>query len=117
MHAPGCEPAGTGLRTELGTLVGVGPSSSCAPPSGRRTGPRRRIVVDRGGAKLESAQSASSSHGIELGDTLALADALDRRPRHLIVYAIEVEEIDFGGTLIAPVAESARRVADAAEFS
>ena len=73
----------------------------------------RRIVVDRADGYLDSGRSASSSHGIELGDTLALARALDRLPYHLIVYAIEVEEVGFGDTLSAPVAEAAQLVADA----
>jgi hydrogenase maturation protease len=56
--------------------------------------------------------AAASTHGIGLGQTLALARALDRIPAHLIVYAIEVTEVGYGAGLSAPVAEAAAQVAE-----
>jgi hydrogenase maturation protease len=55
---------------------------------------------------------ATSSHGVDLGQTLALARALDRRPAHLTVYAIEVADVAYGVGLSPPVAAAARSVAE-----
>jgi hydrogenase maturation protease len=56
--------------------------------------------------------SSASSHGVDLGDAMALARALDRVPRRLWLYAVEVTDTGFGVGLSAPVAEAARQVAD-----
>ena len=56
--------------------------------------------------------AAASSHGVDLGDAVALARALDRLPRHLLLYAVEVTDTGFGIGLSDPVAEAARHVAD-----
>jgi hydrogenase maturation protease len=59
-----------------------------------------------------SATGAASSHGVDLGDAVALARALGRLPRHLLLYAVEVSDTGFGMGLSAPVAAAAQRVAD-----
>jgi hydrogenase maturation protease len=56
--------------------------------------------------------AAASSHGVDLGDAVALARALRRMPRHLLLYAVEVTDTGFGIGLSEPVADAARRVAD-----
>lgn len=53
----------------------------------------------------------ASSHGVDLGDAVALARALDRLPRHLLLYAVEVADTGFGIGLTAEVAAAARTVA------
>jgi hydrogenase maturation protease len=56
--------------------------------------------------------ASASSHGVDLGDAVALARALDRLPRHLLLYAVEVTDTGFGVGLSDAVADAARRVAD-----
>jgi hydrogenase maturation protease len=58
-----------------------------------------------------AATGAASSHGVDLGDAVALARALDRLPNHLLLYAVEVADTGFGIGLTDEVAEAARKVA------
>lgn len=83
-----------------------------------RAGRIHRITVDVTGQDELPVLTPVSGHGVELGATLALAAALDRLPRHLVVYAIEVDTVHFGDVLSEPVAVAAQQAADriAGEF-
>jgi hydrogenase maturation protease len=48
--------------------------------------------------------SSASAHGVDLGDAVALAAALDRLPRSLLLYAVEVADISYGVGLSPDVA-------------
>jgi hydrogenase maturation protease len=52
----------------------------------------------------------ASSHGVELGDAVALAEALDRMPHVLAVYAVEVADTGYGVGLTPAVATAAATV-------
>lgn len=54
----------------------------------------------------------ANTHGIALGDAVALARALDQLPQRLLLYAVEVVNTDFGIGLSADVAPVVRIVAD-----
>jgi hydrogenase maturation protease len=71
----------------------------------------RRLVLDDLAAGAPRLPAATSSHGVELGQTLELARALDRLPRRLVVYAIDIADIAYGEALSEPVAAAAREVA------
>jgi hydrogenase maturation protease len=75
-------------------------------------GRRHRLVVDRAGADpIDEAPAGNvTSHGLGLGDAIALARALDRMPARLIVHAVEAAEFDFGVGLTPAVATAAREV-------
>ena len=49
---------------------------------------------------------AASSHGVDLGDAVALAAALDRLPRTLLLYAVEAADTSLGVGL-SPAIEAA----------
>jgi hydrogenase maturation protease len=49
---------------------------------------------------------SASSHGVDLGDAVALAAALDRLPRSLLLYAVEAADTNHGYGL-TPVVEAA----------
>jgi len=49
---------------------------------------------------------SASSHGVDLGDAVALAAALDRLPRTLLLYAIEAADTSHGYGL-TPLVEAA----------
>jgi hydrogenase maturation protease len=65
------------------------------------TGQRHELTLDAldGLADVSSA----NSHGISLGSTVALARALDRLPRRLVVLAVSGSEFGFGQGLTPPV--------------
>ncbi len=46
----------------------------------------------------------ASSHGFGVPEAVELAEALDRRPEHLVIYAVEVTDVDFGTGLSPAVA-------------
>lgn len=54
--------------------------------------------------------SAASSHGVDLGDAVALARVLDRLPDRLVLYTVEPTDTGFGTGLSAPVADAVRRL-------
>jgi len=54
----------------------------------------------------------ASSHGIDLGDAVALGEALDRLPATLLLYAVEAADTSFGEGLSPAVAAAARALAD-----
>ncbi|MGW3230311.1 hydrogenase maturation protease [Kitasatospora sp. NPDC001095] len=54
-------------------------------------------------ATARCASGPASSHGLGLGETVALAVALDRMPLELVVHAVEGEDFGLGPGLSAPV--------------
>jgi hydrogenase maturation protease len=71
------------------------------PPAPGRV---HRIVVGRApGAQARPV----SSHGLGLGESIALAQALDRMPERLIVHAVEAADVGFGVGLTPAVAAAA----------
>jgi hydrogenase maturation protease len=69
-----------------------------------------RFVLDRPGP---GAGRPASSHGFGLDDAIALALALDRMPRRLIVHAVEAADLTQGTGLTPPVAAAVDAVAAA----
>jgi hydrogenase maturation protease len=67
----------------------------------------RRSLRHPSGGGLGSA----SSHGIELGDAVSLAAALDLLPRTLLLYVVEVADTSHGCGLSCEVAQSVERLA------
>jgi hydrogenase maturation protease len=63
-----------------------------------------RIVVDRAPA---GDVHTVSTHGLGLGESVALARALDRMPERLIVHAVEVTDVGRGVGLTPAVAAAA----------
>ncbi|MEE1744307.1 MULTISPECIES: hydrogenase maturation protease [unclassified Streptomyces] len=61
-----------------------------------------RLKVDDG--QLSQTGTATSSHGLGLGNAVELARHLDRLPGQLVVYAIEGANSSLGTGLSAPVA-------------
>lgn len=55
---------------------------------------------------------SASSHGMDLGDAVALAAALDRLPRMLLLYVVEVADTSHGIGLSPAVEASADDLAD-----
>lgn len=47
---------------------------------------------------------AASTHGFGVPEAVDLADALDRRPQHLVVYAVEITDTGFGTGLSPAIA-------------
>jgi len=74
------------------------------PPVGPCPGRLHRIVVDRASA---GEVHTVSSHGLGLGESVALARALDRMPERLIVHAVEVTDVGHGVGLTPAVAAAA----------
>ena len=69
-----------------------------------------RIVVDQ--ADLPGARPVSS-HGLDLGDAIALARALGRMPDRLIIHAVEAADTGLGVGLTPAVAAAADGLAEA----
>lgn len=63
-----------------------------------------RIVVDRA---ADAGVHPVSSHGLGLGESIALARALDRMPERLIVHAVEAADVRLGVGLSPAVAAAA----------
>lgn len=55
--------------------------------------------------------AAASTHGVDLGEAVALARALDRMPQRLLLFAVEAAEVGFGQGLTPAVADAAAAVA------
>jgi hydrogenase maturation protease len=55
---------------------------------------------------------AASSHGLDFGEAVELARVLGRLPDELVLYAVEVERVEYGTGLSPAVAEAAARVAE-----
>ncbi|MER6628921.1 hydrogenase maturation protease [Streptomyces sp. NPDC000987] len=71
-----------------------------------------RIEVDGGHL---SAPSATSTHGLGLGEAVELARVLGLLPERLVVYAVEGADCDFGAGLSPAVAAAVEPLADAVE--
>ncbi|WP_406289462.1 hydrogenase maturation protease [Embleya sp. NBC_00896] len=54
--------------------------------------------------QLSHLGGATSTHGLGLGEAVALSRMLGHLPRHLVVYAVEVADTGLGTGLSAPVA-------------
>ncbi|WP_328886794.1 hydrogenase maturation protease [Streptomyces sp. NBC_00316] len=66
--------------------------------------PGRLHRLELDGGQLTQTDSATSSHGLGLGDAVELARELDRLPGQLVVYAVEGANSTLGTGLSAPVA-------------
>jgi hydrogenase maturation protease len=55
---------------------------------------------------------SASSHGVDLGDAVALAAALDRLPSTLLLYVVEVADTTYGEGLSPAVDTAASLLAD-----
>lgn len=62
---------------------------------------------------LESRPHSAGSHSLGIPDALRLAQAVDRLPHRLLVYAVEAADVTFGTELTAPVAAALPRLVDA----
>lgn len=67
-------------------------------------------VIEVGPATMPPAAHALSSHGLQLAETLRLAQALDCLPTRVEIYAIEMEDLERDG-LSEPVATAASQLA------
>jgi hydrogenase maturation protease len=80
--------------------------------SGSPPGTVHRLEADDG--SLPGFRTATSTHGLSLGEAVALAKGLGRLPRHLVVYGIEAGSLEMGTGLTPPVAraveEATRRI-------
>lgn len=56
---------------------------------------------------------ATSTHGLGIPEAVQLAEALDRAPQQLVVYAVEAGDLGFGVGLTDPVAEAVSGVVQA----
>lgn len=59
--------------------------------------------------------TATSTHGLSLAEAVALGRGLGCLPRHLVVYGIEVDQLDVGAGLSPSVARGVREAADRIE--
>ncbi|WP_329267777.1 hydrogenase maturation protease [Streptomyces sp. NBC_01451] len=71
-----------------------------------------RLALDAG---LLEQPSATSSHGLGLGEAVELARVLDLMPDRLVVYAVEGAESDLGTGLSPAVAAAVDPLAEAVE--
>ena len=55
---------------------------------------------------------AASSHGLDFGEAVELARVLGRLPGELVLYAVEVEQVEYGTRLSPAVARAAARIAE-----
>ncbi len=69
--------------------------------------------IDATSDRVPESVSASSTHALGLGDAVEIARALDRMPRHLVIYGIEGAEFGAGGDLSPAVAAVVDSVAEA----
>lgn len=63
-------------------------------------------------ARDASARGGTSSHGLGIPDAVALATALDRMPRRLVVYAVEAADVSLGVGLSDEVARAVPALVD-----
>jgi len=81
--------------------------------SGGIPGTVHRIEVGDGFAP--GFHTATSTHGLSLAEAVALGQGLGCLPRHLVVYGIEVDQLEVGAGLSEPVAHAVREAADRIE--
>jgi hydrogenase maturation protease len=68
---------------------------------------RTELAASSAGARaggIGVATTAASTHGLGIPDAVRLAEALDRMPRRLVVFAVEAADIGFGHGLSPAVA-------------
>jgi hydrogenase maturation protease len=58
-------------------------------------------------------EAAASTHGLGIPDAVRLAEALDRMPRRLVVFAVEAADIGFGHGLSPAVARCLPKLTEA----
>jgi hydrogenase maturation protease len=97
---------GAALAVVVDTVLADPPPASPSPFPGRL----HRIVVDRA---ADAGAHPVSSHGLGLGESIALARALDRMPDRLIVHAVEAADVGYGTGLTPAVAAAADTLAAA----
>lgn len=68
-------------------------------------------AADPGDSAVET--HTAGSHSLGIPDALRLAEALDRLPQRLVVYAVEAADLAFGTDLSTPVAAALPRLVDA----
>jgi hydrogenase maturation protease len=83
-----------------------------AVQSGRSPGTIIRLDLAASGCDDGLRSWTRSSHSVGLVETVALARALNRLPRRLLVYGIEAEDVGYGRALSGPVARAAHELAD-----
>jgi hydrogenase maturation protease len=127
-HDDGVGPAVVDLLRER--LTGVGFVTCDGEPVALMdawSGARRAVVIDaargpdgevgrvfRFATEHPAATRAgvAASHAADLGDTVALARALDRMPGSLLVYTVAIADTSFGTGLSPAVEAAAGRLAD-----
>ncbi len=67
--------------------------------------------IEVGAEALPTPLAVASSHGVSLGQAVALGQVLHRLPRHLVVHGVEPATFAIGGDLSAPVADALEPVA------
>ncbi|GAQ50359.1 hydrogenase maturation protease [Streptomyces acidiscabies] len=114
-------PPGTVLTTcdgDPGRLIGLWDGATLAvvvdAAHAHPGTPGRVHRLELDGGRL-APPSATSSHGLGLGEAVELARILDRLPEHVIVYAVEGADGSFGTGLSPAVAAAVPVVARAVE--
>ncbi|EWM10211.1 hydrogenase maturation protease [Kutzneria sp. 744] len=97
------EPAGLILAWEGAELAVIVDAVVCSPATPGR--------IHRT-ATLPPAHGSASSHGLGIPDAVALATALDRMPRRLVVYAVEAADVSLGVGLSDAVARAVPTLVD-----
>jgi len=64
--------------------------------------------LDASAGSLPGFRSATSTHGLSLAEAVALANGLGCLPHHLVVYGIEVANVEMGDGLTPAVARGIR---------
>jgi hydrogenase maturation protease len=99
------EPAGLLLAWQDADVAVVVDAVVCEPSMPGRI---HRATVD----DLPPARGGASSHGLGIPDAVALARAVGRMPRRLVVYAVEAADVGLGVGLTPEVAAAVPRVVD-----
>lgn len=97
------EPAGLMLAWEDADLAVIVDAVVCEPSTPGR--------IHRT-ATVPSAHGRTSSHGLGIPEAVALATALDRMPRRLVVYAVEAADVSLGTGLSEVVAQAVPALVD-----
>jgi hydrogenase maturation protease len=69
------------------------------------------LRMEIGSEPLPTALTATSSHGVSLGQAVALGQVFQRLPKRLVLYGIEAANFDPGASLSRPVAGALETVA------
>lgn len=84
----------------------------CVDAAAPQNAAGRICRIDLASDELPRGLSAASSHAFGIAEAIALARALDRAPRDIVVYAIEGRCFEAGAPLTAEVAAAADDAAD-----